>query len=83
MGEDLDWVTDELPLFSGEEQSLLAEACERHDVPSKLVAKLLDIEREHYGMSRRAAIHKRISAAFGEDWRSEEEVLAQHEKTAV
>ena len=83
IGEDLDWITDELPLFSGEEQGLLAEACERHDVPSKLVAKLLDIEREYYGMSRRAAIHKRISAAFEEDWRSEEEVLAQSEKTAV
>ena len=83
MGEDLDWVNDELPLFSGEERSLLDEACERHDVPSKLVAKLLDIEREYSGMSRRAAIQKRISAAFEEDWRSEEEVLIQHEKTAV
>ena len=45
----------------------------------KLVAKLLDIERQFHGMSRRASIYERINAIFREDWRSEETVLAELE----
>ena len=76
MGEDLEWVADEQPIFSGEERVLLDTICERHQVPTKMVAKLLDTERELNGMSRRSSIYQKITSVFEEDWRSEEEVMA-------
>ncbi len=75
MGEDLEWAADEQPIFSGEDRALLDVICDRHDAPAKLVAKLLDVERQLNGMSRRSSIHQRISAVIDEDWRSEEEVV--------
>ncbi|HWO43444.1 MAG TPA: DNA phosphorothioation system sulfurtransferase DndC [Candidatus Eisenbacteria bacterium] len=77
MGEDLDWPVDEQVTFSADERATLDAICERHEVPPTLVAKLLDIEREYHGMSRRSSIHQRIAAALQEDWRSEEEIFAQ------
>jgi DNA sulfur modification protein DndC len=76
LGDVIDWPVDEQPVFSVEERKLLDAICERHSVPSDMVAKLLDVEREYHGMNRRSAIHKRIAAVLEEDWRSEEEVLA-------
>jgi DNA sulfur modification protein DndC len=73
-GEDLDWAADEQPIFSAEERRLLDTVCNENNVPSTMVAKLLDIERELHGMSRRSAVHQRLSAVFDEDWRTEEEV---------
>ena len=77
MGEDLDWRADELPLFSSEERDMLDVICDNRAVPSKMVAKLLDIERAYHGMSKRSAIHQKIAAVIEEDWRTEEEVLAE------
>jgi DNA sulfur modification protein DndC len=77
LGDVIDWPVDEQPVFSTEERRILDAICERHDVPSNMVAKLLDVEREYHGMNRRSAIHKKIAAVLEEDWRSEEEVLAQ------
>lgn len=76
MGEDLEWIADEQPAFSEEDRRLLEAICERHTVPAAMVAKLVDLERELHGMSRRASVHQRIAAAIEEDWRSEDEVLA-------
>lgn len=77
MGEDLPWATDEHPGFTNEDKTLLESIAGKYQVPSKLVAKLIDIERGYHGMSRRAAIHQKISAAFEEDWRSKEEILSK------
>jgi DNA sulfur modification protein DndC len=68
---------DEQPIFSGEDRALLDTICDRYEVPSKLVAKLLDVERQLNGMSRRSSIHQRISTVIDEDWRSEEDVMLQ------
>jgi DNA sulfur modification protein DndC len=81
-GEDLDWAADEQPIFSAEERKLLDTICDENKVPSTMVAKLLDIERELHGMSRRSAVHQRISGVFDEDWRSEEEVRNPGSKRA-
>lgn len=76
-GTDLDWVADEQPAFSPEERQLLDTICARHDVPSAMVAKLLDIERELHGMNRRTSIYQKIGAALGEEWRGDEEIRAK------
>ena len=75
MGHDLSWIVDEQPAFSGADKTLLQEICERQGIPSGLVSKLIEIQREMHGMARRSSIHQRITAAFDEDWRTEQEVL--------
>jgi DNA sulfur modification protein DndC len=75
-GEDLNWLSDEQPIFAGPEKAILEDICARQGIPSGLVSKLLEIQREMHGMTRRSSIHQRIAAAFAEDWRSEAEVLS-------
>ena len=82
-GQDLDWAADEQPAFSAEERNLLDAICATNQVPSAMVAKLLDIERELHGMSRRSAVHQRLSAVFEEDWRTEDEVRSASSKRAL
>ncbi len=74
MGEDPNWVADEHPGFSSQDRSILDAICARQNVPSAMLAKLLDIERELQGMSRRSAVQQRIASVLEEDWRSEEEL---------
>jgi len=71
---DLDWIRYEVPAFSREEQVALEITCTRYGIPSELVAKLLEVERNMFGMSRRAAIQQRLSMILEEDWRSPEEL---------
>jgi DNA sulfur modification protein DndC len=73
-GETLEWAADEQPVFSARERDLLDGICARNQVPSAMIAKLLDVERELHGMSRRSTVHQRLAAVLDEDWRSEEEV---------
>jgi len=74
-GAELNWVQDDVGTFTTEDRAILAELCEKEDVPAELVAKLLDMERLFHGMSRRSGIYSRIDEVFREDWRTEEEVL--------
>jgi len=83
IGNDTEWTSDEIPAFSMEERRTLDEICARHEVPSDMVAKLLDAERELQGMSRRSSVYQRIAAIFDEDWRSEEEVMNSTEVEAA
>ena len=82
MEEDLPWATDEHPGFTSEDKALLDSISNQYQVPSSLVAKLIDIERAHHGMSRRSSIHQKLSAAFNEDWRTEDEILSKQGNTA-
>ena len=75
MGHDLNWIVDEQPAFSGADKALLNDICDRQGIPAGLVSKLIEIQREMHGMARRSSIHQRITAAFDEDWRTEQEVL--------
>jgi DNA sulfur modification protein DndC len=79
MGEDLPWTTDEYPGFTSADKSLLDSISGQYQVSSSLVAKLIDIERAHHGMSRRATIHQKISSAFDEDWRTQDEILSRQD----
>jgi DNA sulfur modification protein DndC len=81
-GRDLVWVMDEQPGFSGRDKALLDELCRRRGIPTGMVAKLLDVEREVHGMSRRSTVYQRITSILDEDWRTEEEVLRQYAGSA-
>jgi DNA sulfur modification protein DndC len=73
VGEDLEWIKDDLGSFSQLENDLLKKISTYHKVPLRLVTKLLDVEREFQGMTYRSTIYNRINDVFSEDWRSEEE----------
>jgi DNA sulfur modification protein DndC len=74
MGERLDWTKDDLGSFSQTEQDLLKKICDERNLPLRLVTKLLDVEREMQGMTRRSTVYNRIGDVLSEDWISEEEV---------
>ena len=80
VGEKPDWIEDDLGTFTANDKAILEALCNDAGIPVTLAAKLLDTERQFYGMSRRAAIYDRIDAIFHEDWRSEETVLADLER---
>jgi DNA sulfur modification protein DndC len=79
MGDDLKWAHDDLGSFTAEEARILESVCDEKDIPPRLVKKLLDLERQHHGMKRRAAIYNKIDSIFKEDWRSAEEIAASIE----
>lgn len=74
IGQDLEWISYEIPAFSVEEKLTLESICTKHSVPVAIVQKLLEVERTLHGMSRRSSIQQRLAAAFDEDPRSEEEI---------
>jgi len=74
MGSDLDWVRDDIN-FSITEKNLLTEVASKHNVPPAVPMRLIDIALQSKGMSKRAAIYKKINRVLSEDWRSEEEFL--------
>jgi len=73
-GEELESVPDDITTFTAQDQQLLFEISRKHDVPGQLVAKLLDIERELHGMSRRAGIYGKIESVLREDWLNDDEI---------
>jgi len=77
MGESLNFTKDDLGSFSQAEQDLLNEICEKHNLPLRLVTKLLDVEHQMQGMSRRSSVYNRIGDVLSEDWLSEEEIREQ------
>jgi DNA sulfur modification protein DndC len=75
LGEYLPGATDEQGAFTGREKAILTRIAENHSVPQELVLRLVDLERQMYGMMRRTAMQGKIDATLSEDWRSREEVL--------
>lgn len=73
-GQDLAWLEDEQPMFSGDEQQLLGDIAERHGIPKGMLAKLIEVERELHGMSRRSSVFQKIDAVMHEDWRTQAEL---------
>lgn len=75
-GRNLQFEVNDVSAPGRVEAELLEQVAERHDVPLKLMQKLLDAEWQHFGMRRRNTIHSTIERIYREDWRSLEEVQA-------
>lgn len=73
-GQELGLADDDVAVLTTRDKELLYDVANKHDVPGQLVAKLLDLERELHGMSRRAGIYGRMDAIFREDWLSQDEI---------
>jgi DNA sulfur modification protein DndC len=77
IGESVEWIRYETPVFSSDEQETLRAICNRHELPTEMVAKLIEVERSLQGMSRRASIQRRLASVIEEDWRTTEELFAK------
>ncbi|MEZ4662769.1 MAG: hypothetical protein R2911_34910 [Caldilineaceae bacterium] len=66
-GQTIAWDQNDAYAPGKLEADLLAELGDTHNVPQQLVQKLLDAEWQHYGISRRATIHKTVEKIFNED----------------
>ncbi|MEM9955630.1 MAG: DNA phosphorothioation system sulfurtransferase DndC [Chloroflexota bacterium] len=77
-GHELDWLQDDIGAFSAPEYKLLDEICGDSNIPTELVAKLLEQERQMQGMHRRAKIFQRLDQVLSEDWRDEETIRKQY-----
>lgn len=75
-GRELDWPVDDDGGFDGTQKALLSGICHEYDVPLELVARLLEVERQSAGMARRAGVHQEIASVLGQEWRSEQELIA-------
>ena len=80
VGEDLKWIDEDLGTYSAKEAALLETICVKHKVPLRLVTKLLDVEYQVQGMSRRSSVYSKIGSVLGEEWRSEDEILNDEQK---
>jgi len=70
-GQTLDWLHDDIGAFSTQEYRVLDSVCAEHGLPTELVARLMEQERQMQGMHRRAGIFQRIDGVLGEEWRDE------------
>lgn len=77
LGLDLNWIDDDSASFNSAESVLLDEICRQENVPTELVAKLIDVERATQGLKRRSAIHTRIEELMAQEWRDFSEVVAE------
>lgn len=77
VGEDLNWIEDDIGNFSEKESKIIAQICQKYSVPVMLVKKLLDAEIQTQGMSRRSSIYVTIDKVLREEWRSEEELMKE------
>ena len=74
--DEISWDEEDVTTLRLEDANLLQEICDNYDVPAQLVGKLIDLERDMQGMSKRAGIFNKIDKIFGEDWAEEKEVAS-------
>lgn len=78
-GSELALPLDDQPFVDGDDEALLDELASEHGVPLGLVKKLIDTERDNQGLRRRAKIMDEIGKALDQEWRSEEDLIAEIE----
>ncbi len=80
-GFDLAWPVDDDNTFDSEQKELLSSLCQEHNLPFDLIARLLEVERQSTGMTRRASAFKALNSVLNREWGSEAEVVdAEKEK---
>jgi DNA sulfur modification protein DndC len=72
--EDILWENEDVTSLRMNDGQLLKDICDDHDVPMHLVVKLVSLERNMQGMTKRSGIFNKIDKIFGEDWREEQEI---------
>lgn len=61
--------------FQASDAQVLADVCNTHGLPPRLLAQLLEAERSVRGLKRRTLIHRKIASILEQEWRDEADVL--------
>lgn len=77
-GNHLQWLQDDIGAFSTQEHRVLDEICQENALPTDLVARLLEQERQMQGMHRRSGIFQRIDDVLRQEWRDEATIRREH-----
>lgn len=83
MGAIPDWEVNDDFIFSSQEERLIANLCERHDLSKSLFMKLIELEQSFEGYSRRSKLQDKLKDLLERDWgTSETAITKQMEKRA-
>ena len=74
-GHDLNWPKDDDGTFDSEQKELLASLCQEYEVPFNLVARLLEVERQSTGMTKRASVQKNLQGVLSQEWEDEAAII--------
>jgi DNA sulfur modification protein DndC len=78
VGKKIESIKDDLGGFGKTEEELLTQICAKHNVPIKLVSKLLNAEFETQGTTRHSKIFGKIKKILSEEWRENiDEILSE------
>lgn len=74
-GKDIEWEVDNVMcVFNKRQASLLKEISDKNSLPFELVSKIINIELQMQGLSRRALVYSRLEKVLAEEWRDLEEI---------
>jgi DNA sulfur modification protein DndC len=74
-GYDLNWPKDDDGTFDTDQKELLSSLCKEYNVPFDLVARMLEVERQSTGMTRRASVQKSLQAVLSQEWENESDIM--------
>lgn len=77
-GKQLRWLQDDIGVFTATEYGVLDEICQNNSIPTDMIARLMEQERQVQGMHRRAGIFNRIDDVLRQEWRSEVTIRQQY-----
>ena len=77
LGERLALPYEDLGGFGAIEQNVLEEICQKNNVPTLLVSKLLNAEHESQGMAQHSRIYPKINKILSEEWREDMDEIIQ------
>lgn len=77
-GEEFPGIRNDSSYFNTDDLSHLENVCKQENVAIELVSKLIDLENQMSGLTKRSGIIQKIDKLFNQDWRSEEELLKLH-----
>jgi len=82
-GHDLNWASEEIGTFSQKDYDMVGQVATQAGIPTKLVTRLIDLERQMQIMGRRSGIYNEIHRLFDEEWNEMSDVMqkAEEEKT--
>jgi DNA sulfur modification protein DndC len=80
VGYDFSEIIDDAAVFGSEELDLLNSICNRLGVPTDLVARLIDKEKEFNALGKRVTLSKELNSILQKEWRTEEEVIREYKE---
>jgi len=68
-------MTEHNAVFDTDQKELLSSLCQEYNVPFDLVARMLEVERQSTGMTRRAGVQRALQAVLSQEWESESDIM--------